>query len=409
MTQPAIPSIDSGDRNAAVIAGFLGWTLDAFDFAIVTLCLPDIAATYNVPRSYITFCVSLTMAMRPVGAFIFGLLADRYGRRMPMMLNLIFYSSLSVLSGLAPGYRSFMICRALFGIGMGGEWGVGASLAMEKVPSRLRGLLSGVLQEGYALGGLMASGAYFLIFPKFHHWQPLFWLGGLPALLALYIRFQVKESAVWQKSKKDSWGHLGSALLSHWRLFIAIFVLMLMMNLASHGTQDLFPTLLGERFHLKARGKIAGINAFSQFGMICGGFVVGWASDKIGRKWAMIGSFILATAVVPLWAYAPNLALLLAGAFLLQFFVQGAWGVIPAHINELSPDSVRGFLPGFAYQCGAALAGWVVVVEELFTKRLGLGHAMALSAIIILPLAAVVVFLGNQRTAVEFGTVADEP
>lgn len=396
----------SSDRNAAVLAGFLGWTLDAFDFFIVTLCLGDIAATYGVQRKDITYCIAMTLAMRPVGAFIFGLLADRYGRRRPMIYNLIFYSSMSVLSGLAPTYHTFLICRALFGIGMGGEWGVGASLVMEKVPQRMRGLLSGMLQEGYALGGLLASGAYFLIFPRFHHWQPLFWIGGLPALLAFYITFQVKESEVWQKTKKGSWSHLGAALISHWRVFLGIFVLMLMMNLSSHGTQDLFPSLLAERFKLKgdsARGTIAGINAFSQFGMIVGGLAVGYLSDRIGRRWAMIGSFVAATLVVPLWAYAPNLAMLLVGSFLLQFFVQGAWGVIPAHINELSPDAVRGFLPGFAYQCGAALAGSVLVVEELLTKHFGLTNAMAISAALIFPLAALVVFLGKEKSAVIFG------
>ncbi len=410
MTQTPSPTIANSDRNAAVIAGFLGWTLDAFDFAIMTFCLPDIAATYHLDRKFITFCVPLTMMMRPIGAFIFGLLADRYGRRTPMMLNLIFYSCMSILSGLAPSYRTFLICRALFGIGMGGEWGVGASLALEKVPARFRGLISGLLQEGYAVGGILASLAGLIVYPLAQHWhieawwRILFLLGGLPAIIAIYIRAKVKESAVWEKAKKDSWSQLGSALVSNWRIFLSILILMTMMNLASHGTQDLFPSLLKDHFHLD-KVKVAGVTAFSQFGMICGGIVMGFFSDKIGRKRAMIISFICGSFVVPLWAYAPNMALLLVGSYLLQFFVQGAWGVIPAHINELSPDSVRGFLPGFAYQCGAALAGGVPSLEEKLKDHLGLGNAMALSAIVILPLAAIVVALGKQRTAVEFGTV----
>jgi SHS family lactate transporter-like MFS transporter len=435
MTQAAAPSIDNADRNAAVVAGFLGWTLDAFDFAIVTLCRADIAKTYHVDPKDITFCISLTLLTRPIGAILFGLLADRYGRRVPMMCNLVFFSTLSVLSGLAPTYTTFMICRALFGVGMGGEWGVGASLALEKVPSRIRGLISGFLQEGYALGGLLASGAYFLILPLTHHWQPLFWIGGLPALLAIYIRSQVRESAVWEKTKKGSWSRLGSVLLSHWRLFLGIFILMLMMNLCSHGTQDLFPAMLADRFNLtdkNARGKIAGINAFSQVGMIIGGLVVGYLSDRIGRRHAMIGAFIGATIVVPLWAFAPNIALLLVGCFMLQFFAQGAWGVVPAHINELSPDSVRGSLPGFAYQCGSAASGAVLVVEEwlhspriavpdgtgfllagwywlrnVFSLNLSRPSAMFATAIILFPLAAVVVLFGKERQAVEFGTVGD--
>ncbi len=396
----------STDRNAAVLAGFLGWTLDAFDFFIVTLCSDHIAATYGVTRADITWTITLTLMMRPIGAFIFGLLADRYGRRRPMMINLVFYSSLSVLSGLSPTYHAFLICRMLFGIGMGGEWGVGASLAMEKVPPRLRGLLSGLVQEGYAFGGLLASAMYFLVYPRFHQWQPLFWMGGLPALLAFYLRFNVKESVVWQKSKQDSWGNLGTALLSHWKMFLMMFVLMLMMNLSSHGTQDLFPSLLKEKFNInrtQAPGKVAGINAFSQLGMIMGGLVVGYLSDKIGRRKAMIGSFIFATLMVPLWAWAPNLPLLLAGAFLLQFMVQGAWGVIPAHITELSPDSVRGFLPGFAYQCGAAACAYVLEIQESFAKHVGLTTAMATCAFVILPVAALVVALGPESRGIVFG------
>jgi SHS family lactate transporter-like MFS transporter len=393
----------SSDRNAAVIAGFLGWTLDAFDFFIVTFCLDHIAATYKVARADITLCITLTLMMRPVGAFIFGLFADRYGRRRPMMINLVFYSTLSVLSGLAPTYHTFLICRLLFGIGMGGEWGVGASLAMEKVPPRLRGLLSGVLQEGYAFGGLLAAGAYFLVYPRTHHWQPLFWIGGLPALVAFFIRFRVKESAVWQKTKQDNWSNLGAVLVSHWRLFLGLFLLMLMMNLSSHGTQDLFPSVLKERFKLSPGGKVAGITAFSQCGAILGGLVVGYLSDRIGRRAAMIGSFVLATLLVPLWAYAPNLGLLLTGAFLLQFMVQGAWGVIPAHITELSPDSVRGFMPGFAYQCGAAACASVLVLQERIAKHIGLNNAMAICAMIILPMAAIVVALGPESRGIVFG------
>jgi SHS family lactate transporter-like MFS transporter len=387
-----------------VFAGFLGWTLDAFDWFIVTLCRDHIAKSLNVNPSAITWCMTLTLVARPIGAFIFGLLADRYGRRRPMMINLVFYSSLSVLSGLAPTYRLFLLCRILFGIGMGGEWGVGASLAMEKVSPKLRGLVSGVLQEGYAVGGLLASGAYFLIYPRLHDWRPLFWIGGLPALLAFYIRFQVKESAVWQKAKTESWGNLGDALLKNWKLFFSLFLLMLMMNLSSHGTQDLFPSVLKGKFQLAhAPGRVAGINAISFVGAILGGQVVGHLSDRIGRRRAMIWSFLLATLLIPLWAYAPNLGLLMLGAFLLQFMVQGAWGVIPAHITELSPDAVRGVLPGFAYQCGAAACAGVLNVQDAIAKHMGLTNAMALVAVCIFPIAAIVVASGPESRGIIFG------
>src|SRR5881296_3686833 len=201
------------DTRATVVAGFLGWTLDAFDFFLVVMCLTAIAAEFHQPDAAIAATLTITLAFRPVGAFIFGLLADRYGRRLPLMLDLVFYSVVEVLSGLAPNYATFMLLRALFGIGMGGEWGVGASLAMEKVPPRLRGVLSGLLQEGYAAGYLLAAVCYFFVFPRWG-WRPLFFLGGLPALLALFVRARVKESAVWERTREESWSGLGRAILS---------------------------------------------------------------------------------------------------------------------------------------------------------------------------------------------------
>ncbi len=400
-TSPQL-QVGTEDHAAAVFAGFLGWTLDAFDFFIVTLCVAPIAATFHVTTAKVLFINGITLFMRPLGAFIFGLVADRYGRRRPMMVNLVFYSSMSVLSGLSHTFAIFVTCRILFGIGMGGEWGVGASLAMEKVPPRLRGMLSGLLQEGYATGSLLASGAYFLIYPRFGHWQPLFWLGGLPALLAVFIRFRVKESAVWQKARKDSWANLGNALASHWPLFISLFVLMLMMNLASHGTQDIFPTYLQTVKGFSPK-KLAVVVAVSNVGAIVGGVVVGLLSDHIGRRKAMAGSLLLAMAMVPMWAYAPNLAVLLLGAFLIQFMVQGAWGVIPAHISELSPDSVRGFLPGFSYQCGVAIAGFISYFEDALKKHMPLNRAMAITALVVFPLTALIVSIGKESRGIVFG------
>lgn len=284
---------------------------------------------------------------------------------------------------------------------MGGEWGVGASLAMEKVPAKWRGLLGGLLQEGYAVGSLLASGAYFFVFPHMG-WRPLFFIGGVPAILALFIRFRVKESDVWKKSKHESWSILGSAITSHWRLFLSLTLLMWMMNLASHGTQDMFPTFLQTDRHQGPHAKAA-INAISMVGAIFGGVVVGLASDKIGRRRAMIIAFICAIFTIPLWAYSPNLVLLTIGAFLIQFFVQGAWGVIPAHLTELSPDSVRGFLPGFSYQCGVLLASSIGWVQALTTSFTSYANAMALTAVVVFFAAAVAIGLGRERHGVVFG------
>src|SRR5436305_2980712 len=210
--RPSMNLPPSRQGGAAVLAGFLGWTVDAFDFFLVVMCLTAIAAEFKTDVPRVALSITFTLGFRPVGAFIFGLMADRYGRRLPLMLDLIFYSIIEVLSGLAPNYTTFMVLRALFGIGMGGEWGVGASLAMEKVPPRLRGLLSGFLQQGYATGYLLAAICYFLLFERFG-WRPLFFIGGLPALLALFVRMHVKESEVWEKTKHETWGQLGRAIV----------------------------------------------------------------------------------------------------------------------------------------------------------------------------------------------------
>src|SRR5882672_4548661 len=227
-------------HRAALLAGFLGWTLDAFDFFLVGLSLTAIGAEFHKTDPEIAFSIALTLGFRPVGAFIFGLLADRYGRRLPLMLDLVFFSVIEVLSGLAPNYGTFLVLRALFGIGMGGEWGVGASLAMEKVPPRLRGILSGLLQQGYAAGNLLAAICYFALFQRWG-WRPLFFLGGLPALLAIFVRFRVKESAVWERTRHANMGQLWNGIISKWPLFLYLMLLMTMMNFSSHGTQDLYP------------------------------------------------------------------------------------------------------------------------------------------------------------------------
>src|SRR5213080_4571023 len=223
--------LESDGHRAALLAGFLGWTLDAFDFFLVVVTLTAIAKEFHRTDKEIALSIALTLGFRPVGAFIFGLMADRYGRRLPLMLDLIFYSIVEVLSGLAPGYTSFMVMRALFGIGMGGEWGVGASLAMEKAPPRLRWLLSGFLQQGYATGYLLAALCYFFLFERVG-WRPLFFIGGLPALLALFVRMRVKESEVWERTRHATWRDLGRAIASNWKIFLYIVVLMTAMNLA---------------------------------------------------------------------------------------------------------------------------------------------------------------------------------
>ena len=401
------PSQDQGvagsarDWRAAVFAAFLGWTLDAFDFFLVVFCLTAIAQEFGRSDSDLALSLTLTLAFRPVGALVFGLLADRYGRRWPLMLDLVFYSLCEVASGLAPDYRAFMVLRALFGIGMGGEWGLGASLAMEKVPLGRRGLVSGLLQQGYAAGYLLAAVAYFVVFPRWG-WRPLFFLGGLPALLALYVRTQVSESEVWERTRLPTWVALGREIASHWRLFLYVTLLMTMMSLVSHGTQDMYPTFLERQWGFGPRARAA-ITAFSMVGAIIGGVWFGALSERVGRRRAIVIALLGALVVVPLWAFATQTALLVTGAFFVQLLVQGAWGVIPAHLTELSPDGVRGFLPGFAYQCGVLLGGSVAYLEAVLAQHTSYAVAMASVAAISFSGAAVVVAVGRERRGVHFG------
>jgi MFS transporter, SHS family, lactate transporter len=321
-----------------------------------------------------------------------------------LMIDLIFYSLVEVATGLAPSFTTFLVLRALFGIGMGGEWGVGASLAMEKVPPRWRGVLSGLLQQGYALGYLLAALAYLLVFPRWG-WRPLFFLGGLPALLALFVRFRVSESEVWEQSKGASWGQLGSTVLGQWKLFIYLAMLMTGMNLASHGTQDMYPTFL-QRFWKFGTTERSLVTAISMLGAIAGGVTIGLLSDRFGRKRTIVFSLLAAILVAPLWAYAPRVGWLVTGAFLIQFCVQGAWGVIPAHLSELSPNAIRGFLPGFAYQCGAAIAGSVGTLEVLLAKHMSYATAMASTAITVFVLTIVLALLGRENPGVDFRSQA---
>jgi MFS transporter, SHS family, lactate transporter len=391
----------ASDHRSALVAGYLGWTLDAFDFFLVVMCLSAIGRDFHQTDAKMALATTITLAFRPVGAFIFGLLADRYGRRLPLMLDLVFYSIVEVLSGLAPNFATFMTLRALFGIGMGGEWGVGASLAMEKVPPRLRGVLSGFLQQGYATGYLLAALCYFFLFQRVG-WRPLFFIGGLPALLALFVRMRVQESEVWEKTRHANWGDLGRSIAANWKVFLYIVLFMTGMNLASHGTQDMYPLFLERQwgFGVPAR---AGVTACSMIGAIIGGTLVGWISDRVGRRRAMMSALLLATAVVPLWAFAPSLPLLVLGAFLLQFLVQGAWGVVPAHLTELSPDSVRGFLPGFGYQCGVLFSGSVTYIEAVFARRTTFSIAMAATAAAVFVIAAALAAIGPERRGAKFG------
>ncbi|KAA6464589.1 MFS transporter [Acidobacteria bacterium AB60] len=407
------PELDPSDAEAvtahppAVIAGFSGWLLDAFDFFLVTFCLTAMAREFHKSVPQMSLVITMTLLLRPVGGFVFGILADRYGRRIPLMINMSAFTIAGILTGMARDYNSLLLIRALFGIVMGGTWGVGASLAMEGAPPQRRGLLSGLLQEGYAAGNVLAAALYFFLFDRLG-WRMLFVLSSLPAVpLVLYILFFVKESSVWKQAakRKLTWSEQHREVLSHWKLFLYLLVFMTAMMFSSHGTQDIYPTFLEKQWHL-APTRRAAITAISQVGAVLGGLAFGFFSDKKGRRRAIITAFVLGILVIPLWAYAPNQALLILGAFLIQFMVQGAWGVIPAHLAELSPNSVRALLPGLAYQSAGIISSSVVYIQSFYAERTSYATAMALTAISVFVVAILMAWLGRERHGQRFGAAA---
>lgn len=401
MTEITQPAQRRNQRNA-VLAGFLGWTLDAFDFFILTFVLSTVANDFHKTIPEIALTLTASLAMRPLGALIFGLMADRYGRKGPLMINIVFYSLIEICSGFAPNYTIFLVLRFLYGIGMGGEWGVGASLVMESVSARRRGFLSGLLQEGYALGFLLAAAAYYLVFPHFG-WRAMFFIGGLPALLTLFIRSKVQEPEAWKAVKTTSWKEYGRAVARHWKLFLYLVLLMSAMNLISHGTQDLYPTFLQQQRHYSPHGT-AIITMVSMVGAILGGLGFGHISDLFGRKKMMALAVILAIILIPLWLYDGGSAMIAAGAFGMQFMVQGAWGVIPAHINELSPGPLRGFFPGFAYQLGVLIASSIAYIEAVLAQYVSYATSMEILAGSVLVLGAIVILAGPEAKGVDFQT-----
>jgi SHS family lactate transporter-like MFS transporter len=405
MNNTSTSSSPSGVSRASQVnafsAGFLGWTLDAFDFFVLTFVLAPVAHDLGVSLVDIAATLTASLMMRPFGALLFGLMSDRYGRRIPLILDIIFYSVVEVLSGLAPNYKVFFILRLLYGIGMGGAWGVGASLAMESVSIKWRGVVSGILQEGYALGNLLAAAVYALVFPHWG-WRAMFFLGGVPALLSLFIFAKVKEPEAWYKSRTD-WHTYGKAISRHWKLFLYMALLMTAMNCISHGTQDLFPTFLLRQRHFSPQ-TTALVTMVSMVGAICGGVAFGLYSDRGGRRRSMVTAVISALVIAPAWLLSPTVALMMGSAFLMQFMVQGAWGVIPAHLNEMAPNELRGFFPGFAYQIGVLCAASVPLVEALLTKHMSYAQSLGLMAGAVLLAGIPIIALGPEAKGVAFGT-----
>lgn len=379
----------------AVLAGFFGWTLDAFDFFVVTLMYDVLAKQFGVSKSDIILTTTATLAMRPIGALIFGALSDRYGRRIPLMANVIYFSLIELLCGFSPNYKFFFVMRALFGIGMGGEWGVGASLAMEAAPIRWRGILSGILQSGYPIGNLLAALAARFILPAWG-WRPMFWIGALPALLALYIRAKVPESEAWKQHRVASTGQVLRIVALEWKRVLYLVVLMTFMMFLSHGTQDLYPDFLQE-VHRASSAVRANIAIIYNIGAVVGAIIFGHFSQVAGRRKGMIAALGLSLLMIPLWAFGGNLTILMCAAFLMQAGVQGAWGVIPVHLNELSADATRGLMPGLTYQLGILFASPTNTIQYALRDHVGYQWAMAGFEIVTILTLTVLLLFGSER------------
>jgi MFS transporter, SHS family, lactate transporter len=394
----------TSEQKHVVAATFLGWSLDAFDFFLMVFVLEDIAQEFDTEITNVTIAIVLTLAMRPIGAYIFGRAADRWGRRPTLMVNVLLYSALEFATAFSPNLTVLLILRALFGVAMGGEWGVGASLTMESIPQQARGFVSGLLQSGYPAGYFLASIVYALLF-QYIGWRGMFMVGVVPALLVFYIRRSVPESPSWRSTAARS--DTLTVLRSHWRLGIYAIVLMTAFNFFSHGTQDLYPTFLQVQ-HKMTPHEVGLIAVIYNIGAIIGGISFGSLSERFGRRHTIIITAVLSLVVLPVWAFSTSVVWLAVGAFLMQVMVQGAWGVIPAHLNELSPDDARGTFPGFTYQLGNLIASVNATLQAGIAAHYGndYGFALALVAGIVAIVIVVLAAIGVEAKGVKFGPVA---
>jgi SHS family lactate transporter-like MFS transporter len=390
----------TSEQKHVVAATFLGWTLDAFDFFLLVFVLETIARDFGTHIEDVTFAITLTLAMRPIGAYLFGRAADRFGRRPTLMTNVLLYAVLECASGFAPNLTTLLVLRALFGIAMGGEWGVGASLTMESIPPHARGFVSGLLQSGYPAGYFLASIVYGLLF-QYIGWRGMFMIGVLPALLVFYIRRTVPESPSFSKSAPRT-GTL-EIVKMHWRLGIYAVILMTAFNFFSHGTQDLYPTFL-EVQHKMSPHEVGLIAVIYNIGAIIGGLSFGSLSERFGRRRMIIIAALLSLAVLPLWAFAATAVWLAIGAFLMQVTVQGAWGIIPVHLNELSPEHARATFPGFVYQLGNLIASANATIQAAIAAHYGGNYSFALAVVAgtVAVVIAILTALGTEAKGVAF-------
>ncbi len=390
----------------AVASGILGWILDAFDFFVVVFLITELMGKFHVTRAAIAWSITLTLFMRPVGALIFGSLADKFGRKRPLMACVIYFSTITILSGLAPNYIVFLVLRGLYGIGMGGYWGIGASYAMESAPRHRRGFFSGLMQAGYPFGQACAALAMNFIAPIWG-WPSMFYIGAIITVVIVVTTLFAPESEAWKLNKMPALGSMLRTLLHHLRVFMYLLLLMTMMSCLSHGTQDLYPDFLKTLSFMKGV-KILGFQAtlgtviLYSIGAITGALVIGHLSERLGRRYAIICALFICLLAMPAWAFGHSLQAIMLGAFAMQFGVQGAFGVIPAHLNELSPAAIRGLFPGFVYQLGVLVASPIVPAQNKLREHLGYPWALTIFEASVIVILLFIYFFGPENRGRDF-------
>lgn len=399
----------STDQRSAFLAALLGWSMDAFDYFIVVLVYADIAKDFGVSLTRMTFLTTATLIMRPVGALLFGIWADRIGRRIPLIVDVCFYSLIGFSCAFAPNYTTLLVLRMFYGIGMGGEWGLGAALALEKIPTERRGFFSGLLQSGYSMGYAVAAIFYLIVHVEFDlSWRWMFAVSILPALISIIIRMRVRESEVWETAQeriKSTRVSPAAVFLNMkvLRRFVYLILLMTAFNWSSHGTQDIYPTFLKEGMKISPTTAVW-IAVLYNVGAVIGGTTAGFLSQKYGRRLIIITFAILGIPIVPLFAISSTAGVLALGSFLMQVAVQGMWGVIPAHLTELSPDEIRGFYPGVTYQLGNCLAAFNLPIQQHLAKTHSYTFALTVTVIPVLIVIVILTAIGTEARGVRFGS-----
>lgn len=390
----------------AVASGILGWILDAFDFFVVVFLITELMGKFQVTKGAIAWSITLTLAMRPVGALIFGSLADKFGRKRPLMACVIYFSTITILSGLAPNYTIFLVLRGLYGIGMGGYWGIGASYSMESAPRHRRGFFSGMMQAGYPFGQLCAALAMQFI-PLHFGWQAMFYVGSVVAAMIVVLTIFAPESDAWKLNKTPALGSMFKTLLHHLPVFMYLLLLMTVMGCLSHGTQDLYPDFLKtlpfmRNVDILGFQATLGIVIIYSIGAITGALIIGHLSENIGRRYAVITALLLCLVAMPFWAFGHSLSAIMLGAFAMQFGVQGAFGVIPAHLNELSPAAIRGLFPGFVYQLGVLVASPILPAQNKLREHLGYPWALTIFETSVIVILLFIYFFGPENRGRDF-------